>query len=596
MLDIEHEPLEALPNDQNAYFYGSIGGHNVVICSLPGGVPGKVSAAIQAESLKKSFNHLRMCLYVGIGGGVPYDPPQVNPDEDIHLGDVVVGWPDKPGVPAVVQYDLLRRMKSGVGELLGIQDKPDRHLLNALGSLLANHVLGKTKFGDHLVRVSHLPGFKHLGATKDNLFQARYRHDPRHSDCSQCDPTMLVPRKSRDDTGLKFHQSTILSGDTVMKDARERDRLSKLHYGARCFEMEAAGAVGTRSTLVIRGISDYSDSHKNSAWQSYAAATAAAFGRELLYTVQPLELEQTDRPDTHPVAVTSVVENVGEGLLGDVNLNLLSPQDAADFNPILLPQLFPVHLVKLGQFLPYPLRPTIDSFDPSKTLHLTEPEDYIAYPPFPFEVLMPSDRKRSHIHRRLLSRIGIGTASEYIHLKSDESVYRTLTNSNAIFKKACSSPEARSWLQTRAMRSKSPLYFVVGLQVLKNPIIIRSLRPRSSDSTNSPSSTRPVAVADAKRAAGIVGIEVRRVEYNVRSVGEPILEEDETMWNYTFQRENTQKGTSTARLYQFSARLKVEQEDVFDDVVREDAMLDLHGIDGYAVDMSADDGDGGGDG
>jgi hypothetical protein len=36
------------------------------------------------------------------------------------------------------------------------------------------------------------------------------------------------------------------------------------------------------SCLVTRGICDYADSHKNKRWQPYAAATAAAYARELL--------------------------------------------------------------------------------------------------------------------------------------------------------------------------------------------------------------------------------------------------------------------------------------------------------------------------
>ena len=34
--------------------------------------------------------------------------------------------------------------------------------------------------------------------------------------------------------------------------------------------------------LVIRGISDYADSHKNDHWQGYAAITAAAYAKELV--------------------------------------------------------------------------------------------------------------------------------------------------------------------------------------------------------------------------------------------------------------------------------------------------------------------------
>jgi nucleoside phosphorylase len=37
--------------------------------------------------------------------------------------------------------------------------------------------------------------------------------------------------------------------------------------------------------LVIRGICDYADSHKNEIWQPYAAATAAAYAKELLLVI-----------------------------------------------------------------------------------------------------------------------------------------------------------------------------------------------------------------------------------------------------------------------------------------------------------------------
>jgi hypothetical protein len=35
--------------------------------------------------------------------------------------------------------------------------------------------------------------------------------------------------------------------------------------------------------MVIRGISDYCDSHKNDQWQGYAAAVAAAYAGQLLF-------------------------------------------------------------------------------------------------------------------------------------------------------------------------------------------------------------------------------------------------------------------------------------------------------------------------
>ena len=63
-----------------------------------------------------------------------------------------------------------------------------------------------------------------------------------------------------------------------------RDRLAKEH-GMLCFEMEAAGLMNQLPCLVIRGICDYSDSHKNKLWQGYAALTAAAYAKRLLSVV-----------------------------------------------------------------------------------------------------------------------------------------------------------------------------------------------------------------------------------------------------------------------------------------------------------------------
>ena len=78
----------------------------------------------------------------------------------------------------------------------------------------------------------------------------------------------------------------IASGNQVIKDGRIRDLLAQ-ELGILCFEMEAAGLMNNFPCLVIRGICDYSDSHKNRQWQGYAAATAAAYAKELLSVIPP---------------------------------------------------------------------------------------------------------------------------------------------------------------------------------------------------------------------------------------------------------------------------------------------------------------------
>jgi nucleoside phosphorylase len=67
---------------------------------------------------------------------------------------------------------------------------------------------------------------------------------------------------------------------------RIRDRLAA-DKGVLCFEMEAAGLVNQFPCLVIRGICDYADSHKNKEWQGYAAMVAVAYAKELLSVIHP---------------------------------------------------------------------------------------------------------------------------------------------------------------------------------------------------------------------------------------------------------------------------------------------------------------------
>ncbi|KAF7511864.1 hypothetical protein GJ744_003097 [Endocarpon pusillum] len=75
-----------------------------------------------------------------------------------------------------------------------------------------------------------------------------------------------------------------------MKDASARDRLAA-EKDVLCFEMEAAGLMNHFPCLVIRGICDYSDSHKNKEWQGYAAMAAAAYAKDLLYQITPNKIE-----------------------------------------------------------------------------------------------------------------------------------------------------------------------------------------------------------------------------------------------------------------------------------------------------------------
>ena len=48
--------------------------------------------------------------------------------------------------------------------------------------------------------------------------------------------------------------------------------------------------------LVVRGICDYADSHKAKQYQEYAAATAAAYAREILLQMAPRVVQRLVDP------------------------------------------------------------------------------------------------------------------------------------------------------------------------------------------------------------------------------------------------------------------------------------------------------------
>ncbi|KAH8781603.1 putative WD-repeat protein [Hyaloscypha finlandica] len=106
--------------------------------------------------------------------------------------------------------------------------------------------------------------------------------------------TAINGLKSEDEDNPKIHYSLITSINQLMKDATVRDRLIA-EMDVLCFEMEAAGLISHFPYLVIRGICDYSDSHKNKEWQGYAAIVAAAYAKDLLCRIPLNKIEAEKR-------------------------------------------------------------------------------------------------------------------------------------------------------------------------------------------------------------------------------------------------------------------------------------------------------------
>ena len=282
MLD-ERYTIQQFPRDPNLYHLGRIGEHNIVIAGLPDGLTGIASATTVAERLLGTFSSVRALLLVGIGGGV------YTIKNNMRLGDVVVSCPDgKYG--GVVQYDFGKSLLEGRFEYTGALNSPPREVLSTLAAMKANHLVNSTQLPNYhmyLEASQSNPHFRCLGVEHDLLFEANYHH-AGGSDCTNCDRSREIKRKPRKTNRPVIHYGTIASANQLMRDSHKRDLYNK-NYDGRilCFEMEAAGLMNSTPCLVIRGISDYADSHKREdhAWHGYAAAAAAAFAKEFINTI-----------------------------------------------------------------------------------------------------------------------------------------------------------------------------------------------------------------------------------------------------------------------------------------------------------------------
>ncbi|KAL2025681.1 hypothetical protein VTO58DRAFT_103907 [Aureobasidium pullulans] len=364
MFDEQHDrPLDfdKHPSDSNSYHCGRIGNHNVVVACLPHGIYGTTSAATTATSMLLSFPNVKVGLMVGIGAAIPSDA------NDIRLGDVVVSLPHgRSG--GVIQYDLGKNhveTASGSDHVLhvferrGTLNTPPQALLNATGSLEARARIHGHQFPellqDMLRRHPRMakskprqPGYVYQGQEKDRLFQASYPHMSGLG-CKDCDPAREISRDAREDPLIpEVHYGVIASGNRLIKDATERDMIAKdSGEDCLCLEMEAAGLMNAFPCLVIRGICDYADSHKNDDWQEYAAATAAVYAKEVLSYLDSAEVTKTSRAievieqlseDVHKMGVSlkGVAKTMDETQANTVYLNIVkwlsAPDPSTNFN------------------------------------------------------------------------------------------------------------------------------------------------------------------------------------------------------------------------------------------------------------------------
>jgi nucleoside phosphorylase len=233
------------------------------------GMGNTTTSAVATQALN-TFRDIRHILLVGIAGGCP-NPAK--PPEHVRLGDIVV--PDYRGI---IEYDFVKETEAGA-KIRSHPQKPGASWIQAAADLDTEALLGNRPWETWIahgiknyalaVRPSEDEDKLHAGKTiiphpDDPLRRAGY------------------PR---------VHRGAIGSADILQKNPGTRDSLRD-RFDIRAIEMEGSGAqtaawLRGKDVMIVRGICDYSDEHKNDVWQPYASIVAAAYARAVIEVLPP---------------------------------------------------------------------------------------------------------------------------------------------------------------------------------------------------------------------------------------------------------------------------------------------------------------------
>lgn len=219
-------------------------------------------AAIRATNMLNHFKSIDSIIMTGIAGGIP---SYRNDDKQVRLGDIVVS-------NGITQYDFIKETPKEI-ENRSNASKPSALLLEAINIMKTYEYEDVYPWHEYLDEFSSDSHFLKPAEDTDELY------DLEGKLCAH-------PYDSTRTKYPKVFTGAIASANTLLKNPNKRNML-KSTYGVLAVEMEASGIADATwnhevGYLVIRGICDYCDTHKNDLWQAYAALVAAAYTRSLI--------------------------------------------------------------------------------------------------------------------------------------------------------------------------------------------------------------------------------------------------------------------------------------------------------------------------
>lgn len=224
---------------------------------------GNNQASIRATNMLNHFGSIDSIIMTGIAGGIPSFEKD---GKQVRLGDIIVSQ-------GITQYDFTKETPSGI-ECRSSTSKPSAQLLEAVDVMKTYEFDNSYPWHEYIDSISlKLPAFAKPPIESDILYDL---------DDNICEHIEDISR-----TGYpKVLIGGIASANNLLKSAAKRNELKKT-FGVLAVEMEASGiadATWNHSVgyLVVRGICDYCDTHKNDLWQEYAALVSAAYTRAVI--------------------------------------------------------------------------------------------------------------------------------------------------------------------------------------------------------------------------------------------------------------------------------------------------------------------------